>query len=775
MKWLGALHKKDIYIKLFVSYVFILLIPLLFTWMQYLYTASLLTKHAEKNNLNVLEQTREIMDGHIGETEILLTQIASNKKVLQLMYPDNRSQPEILMTYRNLINELAAVSYSENLIASYYIWFRNHGYVVGPTGRFSQKEYFTYHHEGGRYSYEEWIASMENVPPYLGYFDAYSMKQEGVWKDVMDFSLSFPLGTRQSKMGSIHIQLHQNKVKQLLNRVLGPNDGYVCVVTGDGRMVTFVGTEEEEIFDHIPWNEIEQSGYFTRTIDGKEQMVSYTQSLKNGWVYVAVQPLDNILKEAEGLRNLFWMLLFLCLAAGGGLAIGMVYWTTFPIRKISLSLRRYQEEAGSGSWNDFENTVTKLINENTYIRREMEQHRPIVRSTFLTKLIRGKFSGAEEIASNMQELGLVISGFQYTVLLIYISGYRHFISRGILAELEAAKAVIRKMASVTSLLEHALNVDTDEAVLAYIVPFGEITKEQCIRELYLGMEELDDMVGNSNLNLNIAWFWGNIVDGISYIDLAYTQAKHKQERYMMSGEISQADWKDSAGTEEGRYVYAMETEFKLIHLCKEGRIQEISELLNMVKVDNFNDKHLEYSAMALLLDEMKGTIYKLCGIIPMGEEKRQEISSRMEALDSCDFEEVQSMYEQMCNQVKENRRSQESSLNQSMMQYIEENYTDPDFYLVTLAEQFNLSESYLSIFIKDKLGENFTAYLQRLRLTKSCELLKETEETIDGVAALSGYSSAHVYRRAFKRQYGMTPIIYRQNMKNKSDNSSDIG
>lgn len=65
---------------------------------------------------------------------------------------------------------------------------------------------------------------------------------------------------------------------------------------------------------------------------------------------------------------------------------------------------------------------------------------------------------------------------------------------------------------------------------------------------------------------------------------------------------------------------------------------------------------------------------------------------------------------------------------------------------------------------KDSFQETFTAYVQRLRLSKACELLKESILTIDEVAAAVGYSSAPVFRRAFKRQYGIPQAIYRENM-----------
>nr|WP_275950535.1 helix-turn-helix transcriptional regulator [Clostridium sp. MCC353] len=82
--------------------------------------------------------------------------------------------------------------------------------------------------------------------------------------------------------------------------------------------------------------------------------------------------------------------------------------------------------------------------------------------------------------------------------------------------------------------------------------------------------------------------------------------------------------------------------------------------------------------------------------------------------------------------------------------------------MVTLAEHFNLSESYLSGFMKEHLKVNFSAYLQNLRLSKACSMLENSQKNIDFIASECGYSSSHVFRRAFKRQYGVTPVQYRE-------------
>ena len=49
-----------------------------------------------------------------------------------------------------------------------------------------------------------------------------------------------------------------------------------------------------------------------------------------------------------------------------------------------------------------------------------------------------------------------------------------------------------------------------------------------------------------------------------------------------------------------------------------------------------------------------------------------------------------------------------------------------------------------------------------LRLRHSCQLLLDTDFTLDVVAERSGFNSLSTFRRVFAKRMGMTPNAYRQ-------------
>jgi YesN/AraC family two-component response regulator len=73
-----------------------------------------------------------------------------------------------------------------------------------------------------------------------------------------------------------------------------------------------------------------------------------------------------------------------------------------------------------------------------------------------------------------------------------------------------------------------------------------------------------------------------------------------------------------------------------------------------------------------------------------------------------------------------------------------------------------MTESYLSVFIKEWFASNFSTYLELLRIKKANELLDKGERPISGIAQAVGYTSSNSFGRAYKRVMGFSPSAYRK-------------
>lgn len=95
--------------------------------------------------------------------------------------------------------------------------------------------------------------------------------------------------------------------------------------------------------------------------------------------------------------------------------------------------------------------------------------------------------------------------------------------------------------------------------------------------------------------------------------------------------------------------------------------------------------------------------------------------------------------------------------------YMKENFHHNELSLSLVAQQFHISQSYLTRVIKQKTGVSFTDYLNRLRISMATNLLKDKNNnyTINDISNMVGYSSQHYFSRAFKNYMGVSPNKYR--------------
>ena len=94
-----------------------------------------------------------------------------------------------------------------------------------------------------------------------------------------------------------------------------------------------------------------------------------------------------------------------------------------------------------------------------------------------------------------------------------------------------------------------------------------------------------------------------------------------------------------------------------------------------------------------------------------------------------------------------------------IMNFIQAHYTDVT--LDMLADNFNLSKSYLSKYIKEKSGMTFQNAVKKARLKRAKRLLKETNRKVETIAEEVGYESVEHFNRVFKAEFDLTPNQYR--------------
>ena len=85
-----------------------------------------------------------------------------------------------------------------------------------------------------------------------------------------------------------------------------------------------------------------------------------------------------------------------------------------------------------------------------------------------------------------------------------------------------------------------------------------------------------------------------------------------------------------------------------------------------------------------------------------------------------------------------------------------------DLTLASVAGQINVNPSYLSKLFHKECGCTFTEYVNRQRVEQAVLMLRNDSRMIQDVAADCGFQDTTYFIRVFKKQYGVTPAVYRE-------------
>ncbi|WP_045170226.1 response regulator [Caldicellulosiruptor morganii] len=104
------------------------------------------------------------------------------------------------------------------------------------------------------------------------------------------------------------------------------------------------------------------------------------------------------------------------------------------------------------------------------------------------------------------------------------------------------------------------------------------------------------------------------------------------------------------------------------------------------------------------------------------------------------------------------------NLKQKISEFIEKNYF-ADIRLETISDAFGYNSSYFSKLFKKVFGENFTIYLDRIRVEKAKAFLKEGYKVSETCKKV-GFDDVDYFCKKFKKYVGISPREFKEKQKN---------
>ncbi len=117
---------------------------------------------------------------------------------------------------------------------------------------------------------------------------------------------------------------------------------------------------------------------------------------------------------------------------------------------------------------------------------------------------------------------------------------------------------------------------------------------------------------------------------------------------------------------------------------------------------------------------------------------------------------------EICQYAGIHEASISMNLSDEMIKYVEDNYTDRDLSLESVADRFGYSVPYMSNLFKEKTGYTFSQYIWNLRMEEVTYRLITSDDLVKDIVSQVGYLDVSNFIRRFKRETGLTPGQYRE-------------
>ena len=400
-------------------------------------------------------------------------------------------------------------------------------------------------------------------------------------------------------------------------------------------------------------------------------------------------------------------------------------------------------------------STKEAVRENQSLRSYLQQNEALVQSNLLRRVLCGRIP-RDEIGDVLRTLGTSADA-SYLVAVVDIEmppEQSTAAAKGMMT-LAATEGIQRLLPCLVAEIE-------DERLGVLIALPADWTTKDASMEIAGRIQE--HLSAEYHIPVSIGL---SIAAGTEDIPQTFREAVQAADYRIVKGHYVITTY-DQIAQVDNCYYYPLDRERQLINHVKAANYAAACAEVDEVCEENFVRRQLPIPLVRCVFFDLIGTALKVLNELNAAEQEvlgseaevDHWLSQPATAAEMRD--KLKQVYGRICRWIGDHRQEGENvKLREEIISQLNLSYVDPNLSLVALAERMEVSLSYLSRFIKDQTGYNFTEYLNRLRVEQAKELLGDEQRTIGEVASAVGYLSANTFIRIFKKYEGVTPGQFR--------------
>ncbi len=758
--------KARLYMSIFVTYLFIFLYPLCFSLFYYNQVIGVVKNDSQESNISALEKCCQIIDERLAETRGLTDQISKAACASNLVYcPNPDIDQRSIIKMINFRDSLKSYLCSNNFVQDVYVYFKDPGIVVGSQEMFfNNSQFYDSFMQYSDMTSGEWNHMMQGIRGNSKLLPVATVKRFQRVDRMMVYIKGLPDYT--GSIGAVVTLIPEYQViSTIKDKYLEEHGSFEILDADQNTILSYDNGLDLKSYDGISYDE--NSGHQELKVNGRSYLLSYTTSPNNGWKYVGILPYSTVMKKVDGLHRVTELTMILCIVTGLAVIFLIATQKSHHVRNLAGILVDRLNVPYRGRNSDIkliDQSLTGLIDDNASLKNNMQRMLPMLQNTFVEKLLKREFSSGQEIDWAISQFGLPELRGKKIVVCVKIDSDPQRDVQTDLMRFNTAKVRIEEALHRRFNDFYLYNKNFDSNV--YIVSLTSV-----------GTVDLDEYI-DTELNrvcqsiyeaheISLFFSVGTVFENMMDASESYNAANVAIDNNILVNNKNVLWYKD---VKQGKdcFYYPVEFEIQLLNNLKEGHFNKVKYILDHLYKENFVKRNLSCFMSKSLINEVYSTLIKTNSLLdlesyPEGKlvgELILKIERRQNSVEKI-FEDYSSICSRICEIVgiAKNISITSRKIN-TIIEYVRLNFADLDMNLASIADKFGFAPPYLSKVFKENTGMNFSVYLEKLRISKGCELLNQSGN-IEEVSHKAGYNSINAFRKAFKKIMNITPSEYR--------------
>lgn len=739
-----SLRKQKTFYRYVLSYLIVFLIPFsIATVIWYKTSTDSINNQIDLSAENQLLQVQTIISKNMEQLQAITKEISTNPELSE----KNFTHPYYSLEARR---ELQKYKLNSSIIEEMYLHFdHKENTVYSSNGKLDIEAFTKQRYDSYAFKEKTLKKTLETTVPLIQSIPAKKNEQYGLLTYII------PLTSEDNvAYGEVLYTMKMRDIVDVLDQSIGKENGTIFILDANNQLL--IGSHDQNISEIVrdpqKMNDLlKKTSYQTK--EGTVRISSLydaTFSLR----YVALTNTSQALSHVQSVQKRFQIVMVTILALGILLVILAGVRQYRPIfeleRKMEKQLELQDEKEDLDDFARIQQHVATFLEQNKELHQEIRRQTPHAREQVLRKLLMGRFKESKEIDLLLESVGIGLYSCGYFVIVID-------------TKMVTTEASVQNQEFLMSFLDQI----SGENYRAYGT---ELLFNQAIA-LFVSIDDpsvqrkvLKRIVQRIVIENTVAPIIGvgTVVKEISAINRSYIESLTSLEYNLLSDNGTQHLFYDEIKDKEDDAVlnYPTNELLKLTQSLQQGDLEIASETITDI-IETGIEQQSTKEGVQLYGFYLLNHITEI-GIKILGDGFFQEAEKYADFRNLIDLKPgLNKMSKQICFAVQNSPKNSESQLQKDIFAYIDNHYTSHDFSLEAVAEEFDLSISYLSRFIKKEKGRTFSKYVQEKRLILIQHELRETEKPIKDIVLEAGYYDVSNYTRKFKGLVGMTPGQYR--------------